>query len=70
MRMNGIIFLTTVFVLTALLCGPAAATAEKPKADYKANKPPAPAEEFAVVLSPGYGTIDHFSTDPKVFENL
>jgi len=39
-------------------------------AEVKPNKPPEPPTEFAVVLSPGYGTIDHFSQDPKVFENL
>lgn len=44
-----------------------ATTAAKPTTQ------PAPAaepEEFAFVLSPGYGTVDHFSSDPKVFENL
>ena len=40
------------------------------QAEVKPNKPPTPPTEFAVVLSPGYGTIDHFSSDPKVFENL
>jgi hypothetical protein len=39
-------------------------------AEAKTNKAPSPPKEFAVVLSPGYGTIDHFSSDPKVFENL
>jgi len=70
MPMNRVIFLTTVFVCVALLCDTTALGAEKPKPDPKANKPPAPPKEFAVVLSPGYGTIDHFSSDPKVFENL
>lgn len=31
--------------------------------------PPAP-KEFAFVLSNGYGEGDHYSSDPKVFENL
>jgi len=70
MRVDRVISLTLTAVLVSPLFGPAAQGAESAKAAPKANKPPTPPKEFAFVLSPGYGTIDHFSSDPKVFENL
>lgn len=49
----------------AILALPLAASRS---ADEK-QSPPLP-KEFAFVLSDGYGEADHYSNDPKVFENL
>ena len=49
-----------LLTLTALLAS---------AANGQDKAPPAP-KEFAFVLSNGYGEGDHFSNDPKVFENL
>ena len=51
-------------VIVAFVCTLATLRA----ADEK-HAPPAP-KEFAFVLSDGYGEADHYSNDPKIFENL
>ena len=70
MQINRRLALAIVLAVTALPCGAPARGAEPAKPGAKPNTSPAPPKEFAFVLSPGYGTIDHFSADPKVFENL